>query len=980
MCRDNDASNPPVSLTAEIKARLHAAYDILPGIFLFRADGTEELVFANQDALALYQCKSFCELREKIGTHFSHFLQPDDYLPLSELTGCSTAKDTPHRFYSYEYRTALGHLRRVEVTLQQGTDADLGPLYYMSLIDADTRRNAYETDTLTGLPGMHAFFRAAVAHAKRNLRNGTFLQEVPVYFNITNFRKLNTSYGIARGDECLCTVAHILREHFPGRLIGRLAADNFAMLAGSSDVTTRVSAACRAFADYIQNSGIELKAGIRFYDTSENSAAIFQYGFDQAKLACNTVKSDANHCWAAYTEEMGWHIDDTPFHAAERAVIKEGKPVRGALGHCLVRGTPHAIRASKFPIYLNGGIAGLMGYFEDLDDAAAQEDLQDSLGLIDQGTGLMNYRGMLMAGTQYQVNYRENKEDYLAIILDVPAYDQLRRTDQRRGDLLLARLKEIITRLLPQYWSIAYIGSSCFVIFQKRLSETECRNRIFAISNAVHDIHEVDGYPCSLHLQYAFAHGSEGSSLDSLLHLLTERLCDAEEQHYSQSLYVGDRVIFQREAFDQLEEPVIISDTETHEVLYCNPAALLDSGLPADTSYQGRKCYELYRHQPAPCDNCDTAQLSHGTFLHNLIHNPVTGHDYYSRAGLIPWRGKNCRFTLLTDLTRYSERSAKRNDLLYHKTMINDALRLAMCESDPDKGIERMLLCIGTRLHADRVLLMEEDSTALHLTYDWAANDLTPLKGTLAPIPRSELAHIYEKFIHHPVITIRDLESYWEHTPGAVPHLPDLKRLTISRISLDDHAYGYIEVVNPPEDRLDVSSLLCSTLSRFIAILLRNRDMQNNLRHLGRIDQLTGVLNRRGLTEYLPKLPDDRLIALVFADVNGLKRTNDTLGHEAGDHLIQKTADALKQEAGATVFRMGGDEFLLIKEIQAREEATALRASLKQRFRAEGISVALGTITLPTPIEDIDAAIAEVDRLMYDDKTRHYRSRHEARQ
>ena len=85
MCRDNDASNPPVSLTAEIKARLHAAYDSLPGIFLFRADGTEELVFANQDALTLYQCKSFRELREKIGTHFSHFLQPDDYLPRSAI-------------------------------------------------------------------------------------------------------------------------------------------------------------------------------------------------------------------------------------------------------------------------------------------------------------------------------------------------------------------------------------------------------------------------------------------------------------------------------------------------------------------------------------------------------------------------------------------------------------------------------------------------------------------------------------------------------------------------------------------------------------------------------------------------------------------------------------------------------------------------------------------------------------------------------
>ena len=51
---------------------------------------------------------------------------------------------------------------------------------------------------------------------------------------------------------------------------------------------------------------------------------------------------------------------------------------------------------------------GLMGYFEDLDDAAAQADLENDLGLIDPQTGLMNYRGMLMTGTQYQANYRQN--------------------------------------------------------------------------------------------------------------------------------------------------------------------------------------------------------------------------------------------------------------------------------------------------------------------------------------------------------------------------------------------------------------------------------------------------------------------------------------------------------------------------------------------------------------------------------------------
>ena len=494
------------------------------------------------------------------------------------------------------------------------------------------------------------------------------------------------------------------------------------------------------------------------------------------------------------------------------------------------------------------------------------------------------------------------------------------------------------------------------------------------------DIHDIDGYPCSLHLHYALAHGSETSCLDGLLGLLTERLKDAEEQLYSQSAYIGDRIVFDLETFDQLEESVIIVDPATYEVLYCNRAALADFGRAPDAAYQGEKCYSLCRQQEFPCDDCHSSQLSRGHFLHAIIHNPVTGHDYYSRSTLIPWRCRNCRFTILMDLTAYLSRTATQNDLLYRKTAVNDALRLSMCESDPSTGIERMLYCMGRRLGAQRVLLFEEDAASVRLTYDWATKGLSPLRGTLAPIPRAELSHLYEKFAHHSVITIRDFESYWAPTPEGSPHLPDLARMTAARVSLDGHAYGYLEIVNPPGARLDASALLLGTLSRFVAILLRNRDMQDNLRRIGHIDQLTGAFNRRGLTGYLPTLPAGRRFALVFADVNGLKRTNDTLGHEAGDRLIKQTADALRQEPGAIVFRMGGDEFLLLREVQEAQEAGAIRKTLKQNFRQKGISVALGAITLPTPIEDIDAAIAEVDRLMYEDKTRHYRSRHESRE
>ena len=107
----------------------------------------------------------------------------------------------------------------------------------------------------------------------------------------------------------------------------------------------------------------------------------------------------------------------------------------------------------------------------------------------------------------------------------------------------------------------------------------------------------------------------------------------------------------------------------------------------------------------------------------------------------------------------------------------------------------------------------------------------------------------------------------------------------------------------------------------------------------------------------------------MFGDINGLKRVNDTQGHEAGDRLIRSAAQVLDEMKGlGKVFRMGGDEFLLIREIDAPKEAEELIHSLKDRYKARGISVALGAVTCRTPIPDVDQILTQVDRKMYKDK------------
>ncbi|MDO5656881.1 MAG: GGDEF domain-containing protein [Paracoccus sp. (in: a-proteobacteria)] len=80
-------------------------------------------------------------------------------------------------------------------------------------------------------------------------------------------------------------------------------------------------------------------------------------------------------------------------------------------------------------------------------------------------------------------------------------------------------------------------------------------------------------------------------------------------------------------------------------------------------------------------------------------------------------------------------------------------------------------------------------------------------------------------------------------------------------------------------------------------------------------DPLTGVLNRRGLTQDMARLRDlDRQVAALVLDLDHFKAINDSLGHLAGDAMLRHVAQILRQELreGDTVARTGGDEFVIL--------------------------------------------------------------------
>ena len=142
-------------------------------------------------------------------------------------------------------------------------------------------------------------------------------------------------------------------------------------------------------------------------------------------------------------------------------------------------------------------------------------------------------------------------------------------------------------------------------------------------------------------------------------------------------------------------------------------------------------------------------------------------------------------------------------------------------------------------------------------------------------------------------------------------------------------------------------------------------------------DGQTGLYNKgKFLSMKKTLFRNQKTIAVFNMDINNLKETNDTCGHEAGDRLILKAAESLKRIQARNVipFRVGGDEFIVVAIHVNREEAERIRAGweegLAELNRQDGgipCQIACG-FAFGGEDYDLDEIFASADNRMYEDK------------
>ena len=195
--------------------------------------------------------------------------------------------------------------------------------------------------------------------------------------------------------------------------------------------------------------------------------------------------------------------------------------------------------------------------------------------------------------------------------------------------------------------------------------------------------------------------------------------------------------------------------------------------------------------------------------------------------------------------------------------------------------------------------------------------------------------------------------------------------------ALGGHVYPYL------------SYAVWNTLMRlvlFVVVALLISILKEHFDHeraLARVDHLTGAANKRSFVELLKAEAERsrryaRLFTVAYFDLDNFKVVNDSLGHAAGDELLQTVVSVMRTNLRTTdvVARLGGDEFaLLLPETDEKAARVAIGKIQDQivrvmKARSWPVTVSIGSLTCSVADGDVEKLIEQADDLMYAAKLR----------
>lgn len=430
--------------------------------------------------------------------------------------------------------------------------------------------------------------------------------------------------------------------------------------------------------------------------------------------------------------------------------------------------------------------------------------------------------------------------------------------------------------------------------------------------------------------------------------------------------------------FENMNELVYVADMDTYEFIYMNKRALESFGFHSAEEVLGKKCYEVLQHNSKPCAICTNQELKPGYFKEWRYYNPVLGKHFLLKDCMAEEDGRRCRIEFAMDISaQEAQNSAARK---YHdlEKLVNEALRIALQAPTPDESVNILLEYLGKALRGERTYIFEKNETGGDdNTYEWTAHGVPPQKDNLQNVHPDVCANWYRMFSENKHIVIDDIEDIREKDPLQYEVLKpqNIRSLVVVPLHDDGKVIAFYGVDNPPRAYVEYASHMLQIMGHFITSTLKRRNLVRQLQEMSCLDQLTRFGNRHALKECIAGMRHGESVGVIYCDVTALKQVNDTEGHKAGDRLILHACDCLRKVLGDhSLFRIGGDEFLVLCMRIGEKELAERVESLKTVLREDSVILAMGVSWSPDGAGNMDKLLTASENLMYKDKSIYYKT------
>jgi diguanylate cyclase (GGDEF)-like protein len=252
-----------------------------------------------------------------------------------------------------------------------------------------------------------------------------------------------------------------------------------------------------------------------------NQVFLNYYGFDSVDEIIG--KTD---------EDMGWHPDPEHFKDDEERVLKDGIPTREIPGTCIVRGQVRKIMASKAPVYRDGRIIGLAGYFHDVTNELALKESEEKIARTDDATGLLNSSGLIHSWSDLFAVYQSRQVDFSMTLLRIRHFREFNAQYGRHtGDQLLKKVAECIRKASDRNCIAGHLGGGLFMMMEQCTEHTLMKPEelIEKIRKELRQVKTVGDVPVTVYTGSSCAYMHEAEDYEQLLSLAEKRLYERKE-------------------------------------------------------------------------------------------------------------------------------------------------------------------------------------------------------------------------------------------------------------------------------------------------------------------------------------------------------------------------------------------------------------------------------------------------------------------